>query len=267
MTDPSRWDGNVGETAAERWQAELAAWSIPEDILAAAPESPWGFPVELFRAGGDESEVTPSRRRALEALPPGGSVLDVGCGGGRGGLGLVPPAGLVVGVDESAEMLKAFSEAATSRGVDHREVLGTWPSVASGVEQLDVAVCHHVAYNVSELALFAKALSEKARSRVVLELTQLHPLVATAPLWKRFHDLDRPSGPSCDLALAVLREAGVDAAMETFEVRLMPPPRQVLVAFTRRRLCLPASRDGEVDAALDTASWISRRQATIWWDT
>ena len=67
--------------AAERWQAELAGWAIPDEILAQAPESPWGFPPELFAAPPDPID-TPSRDRALEALPPGGSVLDVGCGGG-----------------------------------------------------------------------------------------------------------------------------------------------------------------------------------------
>lgn len=256
----------TSETAAEAWRRELAAWAIPDDILAAAPENPWGFPVELFRAADSAPQSTPSRTRALEALRESGSVLDVGCGGGRGGLGLVPPASLVVGVDESAGMLEAFSEGARERGVAHRAVHGSWPAVADTVEPADVVVCHHVAYNVSDLPAFVHALEAKARSRVVLELTQLHPMVTTAPLWKRFYDLDRPSGPSCDLALAVVREAGIDAAMETFEVSLVPPPRHVLVAFTRRRLCLPASRDEEVDAALDTPDWISRRLATIWWD-
>ncbi len=257
----------AGAGAAEQWRAELAAWAIPDDILAAAPENPWGFPVELFRAAESAPETTPSRERALEALPPRGNVLDVGCGGGRAGLALVPPAGRLVGVDESADMLAAFAEAADGRGIAHGEVLGSWPAVAGDVEPVDVVVCHHVAYNVSELVPFAEALSAKAVSRVVLELTQLHPMVATAPLWRRFHGLDRPAGPSCDLALAVLREGGIDAAMETFEVRLAPPRRDILVAFTRRRLCLPASRDAEVEDALVADEWISRRLATIWWDT
>lgn len=254
------------ERAADRWRGELAGWAIPDEILAAAPESPWGFPVELFRAAAEEPAMTPSRSRALEALPEQGSVLDVGCGGGRGGLALVPPAGLVVGVDQSPDMLAAFAQAASARGVSHREVLGTWPDVVGDVDPVDVAVCHHVAYNVSELVPFAEALSRTASERVVLELTQLHPMVATAPLWKHFYGLERPSGPSCELALAVLREAGIDATMETFEMRLAPPPRELLVAFTRRRLCLPASRDADVEASLVADEWISRRLAAIWWD-
>ena len=35
--------------ALERWREQLDGWAIPAEILAAAPESPWGFPVGLFR--------------------------------------------------------------------------------------------------------------------------------------------------------------------------------------------------------------------------
>ena len=149
----------------------------------------------LADEAGSESR---SRSRALEALPPDGSVLDIGCGGGRASLALVPFPGAVVGVDESADMLAAFAEAAEARGIAHDEVLGRWPDVADTVEAADVAVCHHVAYNVPDLGAFATALTNRARRRVVLELTELHPLVATAPLWKHFHGLDRPSGRRAD---------------------------------------------------------------------
>ncbi len=40
-------------TAAERWAEALAGWAIPEPILAAAPESPWGFPSDLFARRAD----------------------------------------------------------------------------------------------------------------------------------------------------------------------------------------------------------------------
>ncbi|HKC74769.1 MAG TPA: class I SAM-dependent methyltransferase, partial [Chloroflexota bacterium] len=96
--------------AAERWKQALAAWAIPPAILAAAPESPWGFPTELFerRADAVPAEPTPSTQRALEALPEGGSVLDVGCGAGAASLPLAARAGHLIGVDPSAEMLRAF---------------------------------------------------------------------------------------------------------------------------------------------------------------
>jgi hypothetical protein len=31
--------------AAQRWSEALATWAIPEEILAAAPQSPYGFDV------------------------------------------------------------------------------------------------------------------------------------------------------------------------------------------------------------------------------
>src|SRR3954471_15979818 len=107
--------------AADRWREELAGWEIPPEILAQAPESPWGFPPELFAAPPDPVD-TPSRDRALDALPDGGTVIDVGCGGGAGGLALVPPATLVVGIDESERMLTSFARSAAEHHVDHRVV-------------------------------------------------------------------------------------------------------------------------------------------------
>ncbi len=168
--------------AADRWRRELAGWAVPAEILAGAPESPWGFPVEFLRFSGQSGADSPSRRRALELLPVGGSVLDVGCGGGQGALSLVPPAGLVIGVDEAAEQLGEFAAAADRIGVAHQEVPGRWPDVAAAVPEADVVVCHHVAYNVPELAGFARALTGHARRRVVLELTERHPRADRCPL-------------------------------------------------------------------------------------
>jgi SAM-dependent methyltransferase len=255
-------------TAAERWQRELAGWAIPDQILAQAVEPPWGFPVELFPADAAAGHDTPSRHRAVEALPPGGSVLDVGCGGGAAGLALVPPAGLVIGLDESAEMLESMRQAARARGVEHATVQARWPDGAAAAPRADVVVCHHVAYNVPDLAGFAVALAAHARRRVVMELTERHPLTATAPLWQHFHQIDRPSGPDASLASAVLAEVGIHTECE----RWARPPRRVpqgaLVTMHRRRLCLPPEREPEVAAAMGPeGGFLDRQLVTLWWDT
>jgi hypothetical protein len=80
------------ESAATRWAAALAAWAIPESILDAAPVSPWSLSPDVLRERTREfvDRDTPSRARALEALPPGGTVLDVGVGAGAGSLPLAP---------------------------------------------------------------------------------------------------------------------------------------------------------------------------------
>src|SRR5438270_12567795 len=125
-------------TAAERWASQLAAWAIPEEIMAQAPESPWEFSPAFFRPPVEPTPDTPSRVRAQEALPEGGSVLDVGCGGGAAGLALVPPAGRVTGFDQSQELLDLFAAGAAERGVDHEAVQGDWPAGASRVGPADL---------------------------------------------------------------------------------------------------------------------------------
>jgi SAM-dependent methyltransferase len=239
-----------------RWRTQLEAWAIPEEILARAPESPWGFPVGLFRAKAEQAragEPTPSIREALRCLEPGGAVLDVGAGGGAASLPLACRAGRIVAVDPLAEMLQAFRAAAQAAGVAAETVQGSWPEVAGEVAPADVVVCNDVLYNVPELAPFALALTSHARARVVAQLTARHPLASLGPLWRRFHGLDRPRGPSADDAVAALRGLGLEVWREDWTTRRAGSFERFeeLVAFTRRRLCLPAERDPEVAEALE----------------
>jgi SAM-dependent methyltransferase len=266
--------------ALDRWREQLEAWAIPEEILAAAPEPPWGFPVGLFRSRARRAgsgPPTPSSLEAARHLPPGGTVLDVGAGGGAASLPLAGVAGRLVGVDESPEMVASFLAAAGQRGVPAEGVEGRWPEVAGRLGPADVVVCHHVLYNVAGLAPFAAALTGHARRRVVAELTDRHPLVNLAPLWRRFHDLERPDGPGAGDAVAALAEAGLEVDRQDWEnqERLGFDDFDELVAFTRRRLCLPARSDPEVAEALLAHGthqvdgvWVSgqpRRVTTLSW--
>lgn len=250
-------------SAAQRWRDELAAWAIPQHILDAAPEPPWGFPVEMFPAKATAGDSV-SRARAAEALGGGGSVLDVGCGGGAGSLALVPAATHLTGVDSTPEMLQEYAAAADAVGVAHREVPGAWPDVADGVEPHDVVVCHHVFYNVAALPEFATALTSAARRRVVVELTAVHPLVGIAPLWRHFHGIERPSGPTADLAVEVLAEAGITVEQQRWQRPPRDVPREVVVRLNRRRLCLPVSAEPEVDRLMGEAD-LPRDVVTLWW--
>lgn len=271
-------DGQAG--ALERWREQLDGWAIPSEILAAAPESPWGYPVGLFRSRARRAgsrPATPSNLEAARSMPEGGSVLDVGAGAGAASLPLAGLAGRLVAVDESPAMVASFLDAAEAAGVPAEAVEGRWPEVAGRVGPADVVVCHHVLYNVADLAPFALALTGHARRRVVAELTDRHPLAGLRPLWRRFHDLDRPTGPGADDAVAALGAAGVELDRQDWE----QPDRfgfddfDELVAFTRRRLCLPAARDPEVaEALLDEGTrqvdgvWVSgqpRRVTTLSW--
>ena len=252
-------------TAADRWAEQLAAWAIPEHIMAQAPESPWTFSPSTFRAPVEPTPDTPSRQRAREALPEGGSVLDVGCGGGAAGLALVPPAGRVTGFDPGADLLEAFTERATELGVEHEAVQGRWPEDADGVGPADVVVTNHVVYNIPDLAGFAAALTTHARNRVVVELSARHPRVGVNHLWRHFWDLDRPTGPTADDAIAALVEAGIEPQVERWSLRYRTWSREARVVSVRRYLCLPAERDQEIDVLMGEAP-AGVDAVTLWWD-
>lgn len=269
------------ETAAARWEQALAAWAIPPAILAAAPESPWGYAPAVFarRADAALDHPTPSTAAARAALAAGGAVLDVGCGAGAASLPLAAEAGTLIGVDPSPALLAAFTERAQATGRAVQTVLGAWPASADQTPAADVVVCHHVVYNVPDLAPFVQALTAHARRRVVLELTLLHPLSDLNALWLRFHGLVRPAEPTADTAVAVLRELGLAPARQDWAAPSAGPnggfaTSADLVAWTRRRLCLPAARDPEVAAALTeqlgdpAAGWQlpPRAVVTLWWD-
>ena len=257
--------------SARRWREDLDSWAIPPEILRAAPESPWGCPPGLFARTAEEAlaaraaEPTPSRRRALEALPEGGSVLDVGSGGGAASLPLCPPAAEVTAVDQTAGMLEAFAKLAERQGIGHREVEGLWPDMAGEVGPADVVVCHHVLYNVGDLVPFVAALTDHARRRVVVEITAEHPQASLNPLWQHFHGLSRPTRPTADDAAAVVRDLGLDVAVERWDAppRWHEGHRDEIVPFFRRRLCLPRERDAEVAAMLPP--FRPGRHVTLWW--
>lgn len=254
--------------AAKRWAEELAGWAIPQEVLDSVPESPWGFPPALFGAPRHDVPDTPTLRRATEALPQGGTVLDVGAGGGAASLPLAPRAARIVAVDETEAMLASFATSADELGIEHAEVLGRWPEVAGDAPVADVVVCANVFYNVADLVPFAAALTDHARVRVVAELTESHPLVAQNRLWAHFHpDVPRPSGPTADDAVTVLTEAGLNVEVERFpRPRVRHGRRADWVSFVRRRLCVPVEREPEVDALVDDPeALVPPQAATVWW--
>ncbi|MGC8472879.1 MAG: class I SAM-dependent methyltransferase [Candidatus Dormibacteria bacterium] len=260
-------------TAQERWAEALAAWAIPEEILAQARESPWDLPPQAFAARAErslESAPSPTHQMALDALPAGGTVLDVGAGGGAASLPLAGRAGLIVAVDQTQEMLDRMSELAKGR-VRLQTVRGVWPDAAPAVPQTDVAVCANVAYNVPGLSEFVLALGARARRRVVLELTWRHPQASLNWLWERFWGLRRPEIPTAADAADVVREAlGRPVEVRRWQRGEVDPagPGAEEVAWVRRRLCLDPSREPELAEVLAERvdSGASRQMATIWWD-
>jgi len=254
VTDPLGTPAD-GPDAATRWADALLGWGLPDWVLEQAPQSPWGHDVRRFAVDDTLDRTGTSTRWAREVLPPfGGTVLDVGCGGGRSSLALVPPATEVIGVDRSGAMLDAFVAAASRAGVARRTVHGDWPDVASHTPGADVVVCHHVLYDVVDVVPFLFALTERARLAVVVEVTPVHPMTAWTPAWDHFWGVERPAGPTVPDLLAVLDELelepehtiGPRGALAHFAT----DPADEL-ASARRRLCLPAERDAEL------ATWLA----------
>lgn len=265
--------------AVTRWRTELQAWAIPPEILAAAPESPWTLAPATFVARARRQVIEPSGEsyeRAIQALPAGGSVLDVGAGAGAASLALAGRAARLTGVDTNGALLEAFVSLANDRSIEVEAVVGAWPECASRVAVADVVVCHHVLYNVADLAPFVTALSAYARNRVVVEISATHPMTPWNPLWLRFHGLARPRTPTAADAVEAIAELGHAPQMSRWErpATLDAVSYGELVSTTCRRLCLGADRAGDVDTALrdlgvdpaaPTLGGPTRQLATIWW--
>ena len=134
-----------------------------------------------------------------------------------------------------------------------------------------MVACHHVVFNVGDIVPFIRALANHAQRRVVIELPETHPTAPFNHLWQRFWQLDRPTQPTASDFVNVFREDGIAPTIEPFE----RAPRKAAAAeltdeyisFVRKRLCLPATRDHEVAAALSESGPLqSVGVAAVWWD-
>lgn len=256
--------------ANRRWQQMLAAWAIPEELIARAPEPPYFFDPGVFIAAADDavarSQDTVSDGVAREALQAEGTVLDVGVGAGAASLRLRPTH--VIGVDPNATLLNAFAARAARLGIAHTEVEGTWPDAAPRVPDADVVVCHHLVYNIPDLASFASALDSRARRRVVLELTAVHPMAWLAPYWMELHGLAQPDTPTAQDAAEVLVTLGFAVQQQRWQraVEMIGELGDDQVARIARRLCLEASRVPELRRLLATTPPPTARDVvTMWW--
>lgn len=265
----------------DRWRDDLAAWAIPEHIMASVTESPWVLPAQVFARRADKLSAEPtgqSFEREWAALDPPGTVLDVGAGPGAASLPLAPRTTELIAVDSSQQMLDLLSERAVARGLPVTTVNESWPESAAQVPAADLVTCHHVLYNVPDIEPFLSALTAHARRLTVVEIAVAHPLSSLNDLWLRFHGLVRPDRPTSDDVLAILAAMGVRFGAERWRRSDGPdyPTMAELVEVTRRRLCLPPDRADDVATALvesgidpahpqDLGSSGSE-VVTIWWN-
>jgi precorrin-6B methylase 2 len=263
------------------WREALASWAIPDHILAAADESPWLLPPELFARRADAQIERPTGgalARAAEALPPAGTVLDVGAGAGAASLPLTAAARLIA-VDERPDMLSELEVRAARRGLPTVAIVGRWPDVATQAPPADVVVSSHVLYNVPDIGPFLVALHEHARRRVVVEITARHPLTELNPLWRKFHDIERPERPTWRDAASAIRALGIEPRVEAYRRpagAASATSFESMVRATRIRLCLapelePAVATALVERGVDRANastWAGGNDdvVALWWD-
>ena len=92
-----------------------------------------------------------------------------------------------------------------------------------------MVVCHHVVYNVADLAAFALALTHHASNRVVVELTAVHPMTWLRPYWRALHGIEQPERPTVDDAIALcLGSERRDELRDVLEATPPPAEREVV---------------------------------------
>ena len=267
-------------TAGDRWRADLEAWAIPDELLAAVDESPYGWPQSMWKRRSEvaKQHSAPTRTHELVdgLLDEDGVLLDIGAGRGRVSLPLITGGRRLIAVERSPEMLAGLVEDSAGAGVEVEIVEGTWPDVAVG--SADVVVSANVVYDVQDLGPFLRAASEHATKAVFIEATERHPWAGLAPHYLALHGLERPDGPTLDdLAAVVAEEVGIVPTIEHWERHggLYYESWDELLEFMGRRLVLPPGRRPELRRLLepevtehDGRLWggsVDRRMATVWW--
>lgn len=250
---------------ASSWDAALDAWRPPPPPASARTRE-----ADLQTALTDDADAadSPSFDRARLALTGRAAVLDVGCGAGRASVALAADAGAaLVGVDPSAPVLEAFAARARGASVPVRTVLGAWPEAAARTPAADVVVCHHVLYYAASLVPFARALTDRARRRVVVEIPWEHPHAWMRPLRAALGAPDRPDPPTAPGAARVLRGLGLRVRVEEWTDGA-DPWRGRAEALARHVADRLGTADaGRVRALLDAHGLPprGRRMATLWW--
>lgn len=267
-------------TAADRWRSALEAWALPDDLLEAVDESPYGWAPELWKrrsAATVDVRSGPTLVRVRDlAGPPPADVLDIGAGRGRASLPLVADGYRLVAVEKDPGMIQGLEEEASGLGV--RIVRGRWPEAAPEVGAVDVAMCANVVYDVAELAPFLAAMAGCARRGVVVELTETHPWSSLAPWYRALHGIDRPDGPTVDDFAAVVEEVtGTPPFVSRWQRAgsLWFTGWDEIEEYYGRRLLLPVERRHELrgllPVAVDDGRYVVgdevRRMATVSFET
>lgn len=264
-----------------RWAEQLEAWRIPDELLSAVEESPYGWPQRFWKrrsemAAAEPEPLTTSIVRRL--LGPDGDLIDVGAGRGRASLPLAREGHRLTAVEADAGMVAGLVEDAARESLAVEVVQGRWPDVSDAVAPATVVMSANVVYDVADIGPFLGAMDGLANAAVVIELTETHPWSWTAPLFRALHGLPRPAGPTLGDLVAVIEQViGVSPEVErwTRSGQMWFADWDEILEFHGRMLVLPPGRRHELRPLLaplvrefDGRLYIgdgTRRLATLWW--
>lgn len=109
------------------------------------------------------STMALTKELAVQAIPPGASVLDVGCGDGRWCRALAEHARRVVGVDVDAALIERARASTAAQSVEYRLM-----DVSKGLseqlagERFDVALLVHVLEHITDVDALLQSLQQVA---------------------------------------------------------------------------------------------------------
>ena len=264
---------------ADRWRVQLEAWRIPDDLLAAVEESPYGWPQRFWKRRSAVAVDAPEPHTlqvVRNLLDDRGSVLDVGAGRGRASLPLAREGHHLTAVERDPGMAAGLVADAADLGVEVHLFELPWPEAAASVPRADVVMSAHVVYDVPDIVPFLTAMIDHAAEAVVIELSERHPWAGLAPYYRALHGLERPDGPTAeDFAAVVSDIVGHPPHVETWTRQggLYFEDWDELREMFGRRLVLPRRRWAELDDLLDVTEVDGRlyvggevrELVTVWW--
>ncbi len=233
-------------SAYQAWNEQSAAnVAQAQRLRNSQPDDYWAGLVQRF----SPTESTPEGfEHLVDVIGSGGSVLDIGAGGGRFSVPLSSRVGRVVAVDGSEAMTAALRAQAVA--IPNLEVLPamTWPPPADAeLPQVDVAFNSHVIYFVEDIQTFLDAMERVATQRCVVIAGERSGGAPPRDAFEAVHGEPLAEAPACNELMTVLAARGTDFEVTRAPIesrRLAGDPSQLL----RRRCCV--TEDSEQDARL-----------------
>lgn len=263
-----------------RWAERLDAWAIPQHLLDAVDESPYGWPQQLWKRRRDTvtSGEPPTTTIVHRLAHGGGSIIDVGAGRGRASLPLAVRGHPLRAVEPDPGMAAGMREDADALGLEVEVIEDRWPAAAERLSPAAVVMSANVVYDVRDIGPFVAAMHRLAERGVVIEMTAVHPWASMAPLYRALHGIERPEGPTVDDLVAVVEEiVGVSPTVDRWQRtgEMWFADWDEIIDYIGRRAVLPLERRHELRPLLEPdvverdgklfVGGIDRSLATVWW--